>query len=212
MCTVRLVGPDSGKHHQQVHPPAQQRKQWTGFFTGPTNQDEYLGKYDQVLGDKDHLSATYFYLSSTQNAYGNGNFLWDINQSYSKQQNLNLSDVHTFSPTTINQGWFNFTRVAGGRVNLPQVSLGDLGSDFTIQGPKGLPELTVSGYFTVGGALAGPVTTTDFYSLRDLVSMNKGKHSINFGAELALDKNMLVGNQRTWPRHRPLRRGWQHTA
>ena len=156
---------------------------WTGFFTGPTNQDEYLGKYDQVLGDKDHLSATYFYLSSTQNAYGNGNFLWDTNQSYSKQQNLNLSDVHTFSPTTINQGWFNFTRVAGGRVNLPQASLGDLGSNFTIQGPKGLPELTVSGYFTVGGALAGPVTTTDFYSLRDLVSMNKGKHSLNFGAE-----------------------------
>jgi hypothetical protein len=167
---------------------------WTGFFTGPTNQDEYLGKYDQVLGDKDHLSATYFYLNSTQNAYGNGNFIWDINQSYSKQQNLNLSDVHTFSSATINQAWFNFTRVAGGRVNLPQVSLGDLGSDFTIQGPKGLPELTVSGYFTVGGALAGPVTTTDFYSLRDLVSMNKGKHSINFGAELALDKNMLVGN------------------
>jgi hypothetical protein len=167
---------------------------WTGFFTGPTNQDEYLGKYDQVLGDKDHLSATYFYLSSTQNAYGNGNLIWDINQSYSKQQNLNLSDVHTFSSATINQAWFNFTRVAGGRVNLPQVSLGDLGSDFTIQGPKGLPELTVSGYFSVGGALAGPVTTTDFYSLRDLVSMNKGKHSINFGAELALDKNMLVGN------------------
>jgi len=167
---------------------------WVGFFTGPTNQDEYLGKYDQVLGDKDHLSATYFYLNSTQNAYGNGNFIWDINQSFSKQQNLNLSDVHTFSAATINQAWFNFTRVAGGRVNLPQVSLGDLGSNFTIQGPKGLPELTVSGYFTVGGALAGPVTTTDFYSVRDLVSMTKGKHSINFGAELALDKNMIVGN------------------
>ena len=167
---------------------------WTGFFTGPTNQDEYLGKYDQVLGEKDHLSATYFYLNSTQNAYGNGNLLWDINQSFSKQQNLNLSDVHTFSPTVVNQGWIGFTRVAGGRVNLPQISLGDLGSDFTIQGPKALPSLTVSGYFTVGGALAGPVTTTDFYSVRDLVSMTRGKHSINFGGELALDKNMLVGN------------------
>ena len=169
---------------------------WTGFFTGPTNQDEYLGKYDQVLGDKDHLSATYFYLNSTQNANGSttANLLWDINQSFSKQQNVNLSDVHTFSPTTINQGWFNFTRVAGGRVNLPQISLGDLGSNFTIQGPKALPELNVSGYFNVGGALAGPVTTTDFYSLRDLVSMTKGKHSLNFGAELALDKNMIVGN------------------
>ena len=75
-----------------------------------------------------------------------------------------------------------------------QISLGDLGSNFTIQGPKALPELTVSGYFSVGGALAGPVTTTDFYSLRDLVSMTKGKHTINFGGELALDKNMIVGN------------------
>jgi hypothetical protein len=167
---------------------------WTGFFTGPTNQDEYLGKYDQVLGEKDHLTATYFYLNSTQDAYGNGNLLWDINQSYSKQQNANLSDTHIFNATTVNQAWIGFTRVAGGRVNLPQVSLGDLGSNFTIQGPKALPELTVSGYFSVGGALAGPVTTTDFYSIRDLVSTTKGKHSINFGGELALDKNMLVGN------------------
>jgi Carboxypeptidase regulatory-like domain len=176
--------------------PNSANNSWTGFFTGPTTQDEYLGKYDQVLGDKDHLSATYFYLNSRQNANGSttANLLWDINQSFSKQQNLNLSDVHTFSPTTINQGWFNFTRVAGGRVNLPQISLGDLGSNFTIQGPKALPNINVSGYFNVGGALAGPVTTTDFYSLRDLVSMTKGKHSINFGAEVALDKNMIVGN------------------
>src|SRR5271170_63858 len=166
---------------------------WTGFFTGPTNQDEYLGKYDQALGAKDHVSVTYFYLDSTQNAYGNGNLLWSTNQSFAKQQNANLSDVHTFSPTTANQAWFTFTGVAGGRVNLPQTSLGDLGSNFTIQGPKALPSLAVSGYFTVGGALAGPVSTTDFYSLRDLVSMTKGKHSLNFGAELALDKNMLVG-------------------
>src|ERR1700690_2779798 len=121
--------------------PNRANNSWTGFFTGPTNQDDYLGKYDQVLGDKDPLSVTYFYLNTTQNANGSStaNLLWDINQSFSKQQNLNLNDVHTFGPTTINQVWFNFTRVAGGRVNLPQISLGDLGSDFTIQGPKALP-------------------------------------------------------------------------
>ncbi len=167
---------------------------WTGFFTGPTNQDEYLGKYDQVLGSSDHLAVTYFYLNSTQNAYGNGNLIWDINQSYSKQQNANISDVHTFNANMANQAWLGFTRVSGGRVNLPAISLGDLGSNFTIQGAKGLPELTVSGYFSVGGALAGPVTTTDFYSLRDLVSITKGRHSLSLGGELALDKNMIVGN------------------
>ena len=35
---------------------------------------------------------------------------------------------------------------------------------------------------------------TDFYSLRDMVSMTKGKHSLNFGGELSLEKNMIVGN------------------
>jgi len=167
---------------------------WTGFFTGPTNQDEYLGKYDQVIGTQDHLTATYFYLNSKQNGYGNGNLLWDTNQSYSTQQNANINYIHTFSPTTVNEAWLGFTRVAGGRVNLPAISLGDLGSNFTIQGPKALPQLNVSGYFNIGGALAGPVTTTDFYSLRDLVSMTKGRHTLNFGGELALDKNMIVGN------------------
>jgi len=168
---------------------------YTGFFSGPTNQDEYLGKYDEVLSDKDHLAVSYFYLNTTQNAFGNGNFPYMINQSFGKQQDVNISDIHTFSPSTANQGWLTFTRVAAGRVNQPSnVGMEDLGSSFTTQGPKTLPQLSVSGYFGVGGALAGPVTDTDFYSVRDMVSMIKGKHSLDFGGELSLEKDMLVGN------------------
>jgi hypothetical protein len=167
---------------------------WTGFFTGPTDDNEYLGKYDQTLGDKDHLAVTYFYIRTTQNAFGNGNFNWDVNQSYTGQTNANISDVHSFSANTANQAWITYTRAAGGRVNLPTTNIGQLGSSFTIQGPSALPELSVSGYFSVGGALAGPVTTTDFYSVRDMISMSKGKHSLAYGAELALDKGMFVGN------------------
>ncbi len=168
---------------------------YSGFFTGPTNQDEYLGKYDQTIGSKDHVAASYFYLNTTQNAYGNGNIPYTTNQSYAKQTVVNLSDIHTLSPTTANQGWITFTRVAGGRVNLPSgVGLEDLGSSFTTQGPKTLPQLSVSGYFNAGGALAGPVSDTDFYSIRDMVSMTKGKHSLDLGGELSLEKDMIVGN------------------
>jgi hypothetical protein len=167
---------------------------WVGYFTGPTDDNEYLGKYDQILGDKDHLAMTYFFVRTTQNAFGNGNFTWDINQSYTNQTNANISDVHTFGPTTANQLWITFTRAAGGRVNLPTTNLEQLGSSFTIQGPSALPQLTVSGYFGVGGALAGPVTTSDFYSLRDMVSMTKGKHTLVYGGEFALDKGMFAGN------------------
>ena len=127
---------------------------WVGFFTGPTADNEYLGKFDEVLSDKDHLAVTYFFIKTTQNAYGGGNFDWDINQSYTDQTNANISDVHTFSSNTANQAWLTFTRAAGGRVNLPATDLGKFGSDFTIQGPSGLPQLSVSGYFGVGGALA----------------------------------------------------------
>jgi len=32
------------------------------------------------------------------------------------------------------------------------------------------------------------------YALRDMVSMTKGKHALNFGGELSLEKNMIVSN------------------
>lgn len=167
---------------------------WVGYFTGPTMDNEYLAKYDEVLSDKDHVSATYFFVRTTQNASGNGPIIWDTNQSYTNQTNANVSDVHTFNSTTANQAWLTFTRAAGGRVNLPATDLSKFGSKFTIQGPSGLPELNISNYFNAGGALAGPVTTSDFYSLRDMVTMTKGKHTIVVGGELALDKGMFAAN------------------
>ena len=150
---------------------------YIGNFSSPTDQNEYLGKYDQGFGAKDHLSVSYFYLRTTQGGYGGGNIPYSINNSFATQQNVNISDIHTFSATTANQAWLTFTRVAGGRTNTPAVALGDLGSTFTIQGPKGLPQLAPSGYFSAGGALAGPVSDTNFYGLRDVVSLTKGRHT-----------------------------------
>ncbi|HTW60936.1 MAG TPA: carboxypeptidase-like regulatory domain-containing protein [Terracidiphilus sp.] len=170
--------------------------QWIGYFTGPTDDNEYLAKYDQVLSDKDHVAATYFFVRTTQNAFGGGNVApWTINQSYTNQTNANVSDIHTFSATTANQAWLSYTRAAGGRVNLPAgISAGTLGSNYTIQGPATIPDLNVSGYFHAQDSLAGPVTASDFYSLRDMVTMTKGKHSLFYGGEFALDKGMFVGN------------------
>jgi carboxypeptidase family protein len=167
---------------------------YVGFFTGPTNQDEYLGKFDQTLSDKDHIAASYFYLNSTQYAYGGGNIPYTTTQSFARQQTLNISDVHTFNATTANQGWFTMTRVAGGRTNLPGIGLDDLGSSFTTQGPKTLPQLAVSGYFNAGGGLAGPVSNSTFFSLRDMVSQTRGKHTLDFGGEISLEKDPFLGD------------------
>jgi hypothetical protein len=192
---TNLLDQTAGKMMTSYFPlPNAPNNNYVGFFTGPTNQNEYLGKYDQAISSKDHAAVSYFYLDSTQNAYGGGDIPFTINQSYAKQTVVNMSDVHTFSPTTANQGWFTFTRVAGGRVNLPTVGMDDLGSTFTTQGPKTLPQLAISGYISAAGALAGPVSDTSFYSIRDMVSKVKGKHSLDLGGELSLEKDAVVGN------------------
>ena len=167
---------------------------YVGNYTTPTTEDEYLGKYDEQIGSKDHLFGSYFNLKSVSGAYGGGNIPYMINQSNARQQNLNLSDVHTFNATKANQVWVTLTRVAGGRVNLPTTSIGDLGSSFTIQGPKALPDLTISGGFNAGGSLAGPVSDTNFYGIRDVFTLSLGHHSLNVGGEFSLEKDPVQGN------------------
>ncbi len=167
---------------------------YAGYFIGPTKQDEYLAKYDEQRGDKDHLAASFFYLNTLQNAYGGGSIPYMTTQSFSKQYNVNISDIHTLNATTANQAWLTFTRVAGGRTNVPTVGMEDFGSTFTTQGPKTLPNLNVTGFFSAGGGLAGPVSDTDFYSLRDVVSKTVGKHQLDLGGEISLEKDMFRGN------------------
>ena len=172
--------------------------QYSTVYVTPTDEDEYLGKYDQNLGDKDHVGVTYFYTNTASTPSGGGNINWTGNQSRSVQTNANISDVHTFSPNTANQAWLTFTRAMGGRVLIPVTgpgnqTLGSFGSNFLIQGPAGLPYLNGAG-FSTGNPNAGPVTGSDNYELRDVVSMTKGKHNLSIGGEYALDKTMFEAN------------------
>ena len=79
-------------------------------------------------------------------------------------------------------------RQFGGRVNNPTTSLGDLNSKFTIQGDPTLPRLTVSGYFTGQTSIAGPDAGSDYFSVKDSVSMSRGNHSFKFGGEVSYEK------------------------
>ena len=169
---------------------------YTGTYTTPTTANEYLGKYDQVLGDKDHVTLTFFFVRNVSGPNGGGNVPWTINQSAANQWNVNISDVHTFSPNLANQAWLTFTRAAGGRVNLPQFgpstqNLSTYGSDFLIQGPNALPNFAPSGAFTASTTNAGPFTGSNNYELRDMVTLLKGKHTLSLGGEFALDKTMF---------------------
>ena len=172
---------------------------YAGLIPIPVTENEYLGKYDQNLGSKDHVAATYFFSRNVLKNNPGGNVPWTYNQVASNGTNINLSDVHSFTPAVANQAWLTFTRAAGGRLNVPVTgaasqTLASFGSNFLIQGPVSLPNISLSGGFAPDATNAGPFTGSDNYELRDMVSITKGKHSLFIGGEFALAKTMFDAN------------------
>jgi hypothetical protein len=164
---------------------------WQGNIPTPYNFDEYLGKGDYQLNAAHRLSVSYFNTGGTSTTRaGSGNLPWGLQNSTWRQHSANASDVWIISPSKINQVYLTFSRNFGGRVNTPATSLTDLGSAFTIQGTPNLPQITVSGFFTLGQQIGGPVAGTNLYSARDVFSWTKGNHSLRLGGELSLNKDI----------------------
>jgi len=156
----------------------------------PLSTDEATFKIDHYLSPTHGIAVSYFYLTGTdtQPLSGSGNIPWVDRDFKWNQHNLNVADTWTLSPTVINQLRVSYMRQFGGRVNNPTTSLGDLNSNFTIQGDPTLPRLTVSGYFTGQAAIAGPDAGSDYFAVKDTLSMSRGNHSFKFGGEVSYEK------------------------
>ena len=164
---------------------------WQGNVSNPYNTNEYLGKVDHQLTEAHRLSFMYFNTAGSTTVFpGSGNLPWATQLFKWRQHNVNLSDVWVISPNKVNQVWLTFTRNFGGRLNQPATSLRDLGSTFSPQGDPSLPQITVTGYFTLSNAIGGPTAGTNLYSIRDVFSWNKGKHSLKLGGEISLNKDI----------------------
>jgi outer membrane receptor protein involved in Fe transport len=164
---------------------------WQGNISTPYNFDEYLGKVDYQLNQAHRLSVSYLNTGGTSRTRGgSGNLPWSFQDSTWRQHSVNASDVWILSSDKVNQAWLTFSRNFGGRINSPATSLTDLGSQFTIQGTPNLPQVTVTGYFTLGQQIGGPTAGTNFYSARDVFSWIKGKHSLKIGGEISLNKDI----------------------
>jgi hypothetical protein len=161
-----------------------------GQVPSPYNTDEYLGKIDHMINDSQRLTFSYFTTAGNNSILPGGNLPWS-QQAYNwRQQNINGNYTWTLTPNLVNQTWLSYGRYFGGRVNLPAQSLHDFGSDFLPQGPAGLPQIAVTGYFTLGQSIAGPVAGDNLYTIRDVASYTHGRHSIRFGADLSLAKDI----------------------
>src|SRR5438874_7210323 len=164
---------------------------WQGNIPSPFDSNDFLVKLDHQLNTAHRLTFSYFETTGTNTVKaGSGNLPWASQQFKWRQHNVNASDVWIIGASKVNQVWMTYTRNFGGRLNLPATSLGDLGSAFTIQGTPSLPQITVSGFFTLTNSIGGPTAGTNFYSVRDVFSWIKGSHALKLGGELSLNKDI----------------------
>ncbi|NOT48326.1 MAG: TonB-dependent receptor [Acidobacteria bacterium] len=164
---------------------------WQGNVPNPFNTDEFLVKVDHQLNEPHRLTGSYFTTAGSTTVFpGSGNLPWATQQFKWRQHNVNLSDVWVIDSEKINQVWLTYSRNFGGRLNQPSTSLRDFGSSFVPQGAPSLPQITVTGYFTLTNAIGGPRAGTDLYSMRDVFSWNTGRHSVKIGGELSLNKDI----------------------
>jgi hypothetical protein len=175
---------------------------WQGYIPSPFDTDEFLVKLDHQLTAAHRLSGSYF-ITTGENVVraGTGNLPWASQQFNWTQHNLNVSDTWVITDNKINQAWFSYNRNFGGRLNDPATSLADLGSAFIGQGPPSLPQITVSGYFTLTNAIGGPQAGGNFYSVRDVLSWTRGKHALKMGGELSYNETIqdtLLNNYSVW--------------
>jgi hypothetical protein len=163
----------------------------------PLDTDEGTLRLDHALTPDNSLALSYFYLKGTDtqplsgtasSATGGGNIPWVDRDFEWTQHNLNVTNTWTMSPTLFNQLRFTFVRQFGARVNNPTTSLGDLNSRFTIQGDPTLPRLTVQGYFTGQTSIAGPDAGSDYFAIKDSLTMTRGNHAFKFGGEVSYEK------------------------
>jgi Carboxypeptidase regulatory-like domain len=152
--------------------------------------DQLVTKVDHQLTPNDRFSVRYF-IDHFDNAsiYNDGNLLTyrgGSNQSRVRTQNTALSWSKTFSPALLNDFSFGYNRIHSRRAppdNTPGMK------DFGVRLPvyptlASIAEINVNGFFSIGDNLEAKFVRNGF-EWSDRMSWIRGKHTMQFGGEIA---------------------------
>lgn len=170
-------------------------------FIRPVSQDymEYVARFDQNIGRKDHLVARYY-----KNTFANTGVLNLSNlTTYSDGSNIDyqnalVSEAHTFTDRLLNNFILSYQREYATRGPLGGgINLNDLGVNVWQPSFKSIQSISIASYFSVGDNPHADFLRSNV-TLADDVHWVKGSHTFAFGFHGELAKVDVV-NQNGQP-------------
>jgi hypothetical protein len=155
--------------------------------SAPTDQNQYLGRIDHRINEKNTLYGTYIFNNQTSTSvptYG-----WDYSVSYGRQQVASLTDTHIFSASTVNElrlGWSRRRpKSFFGTSYNPEYDIANIiGIPGVSKDPRnfGPPSFSL-GYDVPQVSAIGPAYQhNQVWQFGDNLSINKGSHFLTMGA------------------------------
>ncbi len=179
---------------QFLIPTPQRGGRVTGTAVSTYHEEQFNTNFDYRIGSADSLAAKLFFADAPQfYALGGATFSGGSSlPGFGTERTVNnrilsLQEVHTFSPLTVNEARVGYNFIRNNEV--PQEAIRD--SDIGIHRPTadtfpGLPLILLareSGGAAIGSSFVTVQGTSPSLSLVDILSLQRGRHSIRVGGE-----------------------------
>ena len=161
------------------------RADWSQVFIREENEEYFLGKIDQNLGDADSFFARYTYQNS--NALGPSGQLDNVDFSdATRNQYVTIEEKHIFSPQLLNVARVGFNRSllnAVDGINNPAVDDPALAFIKT-GGFQHMGQIQIDNLSNIGRSFNRPrFRVLNLFEYSDTISYTSGNHSLKFGAK-----------------------------
>jgi trimeric autotransporter adhesin len=151
----------------------------------PTHSQFIMGRVGQEFSAKDNMSVFYFYNSSLTNGV---NDFPDLTSTTSvRDQSVNLTETHTFSPHVINMFSVSFSRARSDLTNpfaYNQNIAGELGITGVSTNPMdwGIPQISLTNFTGLNQSIPS-LTRNQTTRFSNYVMFDRGSHNLHVGGD-----------------------------
>lgn len=201
--TVRIPVDPVAANLINLYPLPNVNSQFGNFVSSEViklRRDNAVAKIDHKLGPNDQLSVRYLIndrdtltpvLSTSGTAQGAAQVPGFGLGVTARVQNLSVSEVHIFSPNTINEFRFGYNRFVDVQLGLDKTNPNPLGliNNNPSRLGTGIPQIVVSGISGLGNSNLFPFTDNlQNFQFVDNFSFTRGKHAFKTGLDIRYNK------------------------